>query len=119
MNKKIFPILPVVVIAAVLLLGCQDPETITYLGKQYHNGDSITVSGTIHRIGNARFAKSVLVRDGERRFIIQGTEGTAAHYGGKRVMVTGTLRLEGLEIVGSGRKVIVPNIVPVTITSAE
>lgn len=113
------PVLPGVLVAAVLLLGCQDPETVTYLGKQYRSGDSITVSGTIHSVGNARFAKNVLVREGERRFIIQGGEGPALHYTGKKVLITGTLRLEGLEIAGSGRKVIVPNIVARTISLAE
>jgi len=106
-------------VACLLLWGCQDPETISYRGKQYRSGDSITVSGVMHRIGSAHSRKTALVTEEGGRFIVHGNNDVVGRYGGRRVVLSGTLRLEVLEVVGSGRKVIIPKILTGTISPAE
>jgi hypothetical protein len=119
MGERMWTALRGLLAVCLLLWGCREAETITYLEKQYRSGDSITVSGAMHRIGSAHFRKTVLVTEEGRRFIVHGNDDDLQRFEGRRALLTGTLRLEGLEIVGSGRKVIVPNIVLVTITPAE
>lgn len=95
-------------------------DVIEYNGRNYKHGDKITVVGFVATVGSEPLTETVLVDKNDRRFLIPPEhEKKLRALGPGLISVTGTLEIKILETVKDHKKILVPLLVPATVSSVK